>query len=416
MTAKQKVPIWKPLTIRNFLLLFVGETVSIVGDQFYLVGLPWLTLQLTNSSISLGTVLMAAAIPRAILMLIGGVLSDRFSPRLVMIIGNSLRGLLTILLTVIVALDLTQLWHLYLFAIVFGLLDGFFIPATKSIVPRLVSKEYLVASNTLVELTNRLALLIGPALGGVLISISNIEKAFALNAGTFIFTTVTLLLIKNTSRSNDGTITQENNLSKKILSLIAGISEGINYVWKNHSLRAILLILVILNFLIIGPLYVGIPSLADNRFSGGTIALGIMNSAWGGGGLLGSLMPQIIPKIPPIGIIMLTCAPVQGIGLFLLGFIPNVLLASITIAILGLCGGFFTVVAIVWIQQQTPPEILGRVMSLGFLASFGIAPFSLALAGVLADVNLTLLFSLTGGIMIIVTILLTTKRSIRKIN
>ena len=415
MTTKEKVPIWKPLTVRNFFLLFVGESVSIVGDQFYLVGLPWLTLQLTNSGISLGTVLMAAAIPRAILMLIGGVLSDRFSPRLVMIIGNSLRALLTILLTVIVALGAIQLWHLYLFATVFGILDGFFIPATKSIVPRLVIKEYLVASNTLVELTNRLALLIGPALGGVLISISNIETAFAINAGTFIFTTATLLLIKETHRSQHLIGTQENVFSKKIVSLIAGIGEGINYAWNNRSLRAILLVLVMLNFLIIGPLQVGIPTLADSRFSGGAMALGIMNSAWGGGGLLGTLMPQIVPNIPPLGILMVTFAPVQGIGLFLLGFIPNILLASITIVVLGLCSGFFTVVGIVWIQKQTPPEILGRVMSLGLLASFGITPFSLALAGVLADLNLTLLFSVTGGIMTLVTILLTTEPSIRKI-
>ena len=146
------------------------------------------------------------------------------------------------------------------------------------------------------------------------------------------------------------------------------------------------------------------------------MALGIMNSAWGGGGLLGTLMPQIVPNIPPLGIIMLTFAPVQGIGLFLLSFISNLLLASITIAVLGLCSGFFTVVGIIWIQKQTPPEILGRVMSLGLLASFGIAPFSLALAGLLADLNLTLLFSVTGAIMTLVTILLTTKRSIRKIN
>ncbi len=230
------------------------------------------------------------------------------------------------------------------------------------------------------------------------------------------FTTTTLLLIKDPFCPNDSTIIQENNLSQQIISLIAGIGEGINYVWNNHSLRAILLILVILNFLIIGPLQVGIPSLADSRFLGGAMALGIMNSAWGGGGLLGTLMPQIIAKIPPIGIIMVTFAPVQGIGLFLLSFTPNLLLASITIAILGLCSGFFTILAVVWIQKQTPPEILGRVMSLGFLASFGVAPFSLALAGVLADINLILLFSVGGGIMTIVSILLTTKRSIRKIN
>lgn len=119
---------WQPLRIRDLSLLFIGENISLLGDQFYLVALPWLTIQLTNSGISLGTVLMAAAIPRAVLMLIGGVISDRFSPRLVMVIANALRALLTTLLTIIVSLRITQLWYLYLFAISFGVIDGFFIP------------------------------------------------------------------------------------------------------------------------------------------------------------------------------------------------------------------------------------------------------------------------------------------------
>ena len=198
ISSNHRVPLWKPLTVRNFLLLYIGENVSLIGDQFYIIALPWLTILITNSGISLGTVLMSAAIPRAVLMLFGGVFSDRFSPRLVMLVSNALRGLLIVSFTLIVAFKLTQLWHLYFFAASFGILDGFFIPASKSIIPTLVPREYLVASNTLSQGTSQVILLIGPALGGLLIATAGIETAFAIEGLTFIITTVTLLLIKST--------------------------------------------------------------------------------------------------------------------------------------------------------------------------------------------------------------------------
>ncbi|NJM22808.1 MAG: MFS transporter [Richelia sp. RM2_1_2] len=424
ISSNHRVPIWKPLTVRNFLLLYIGENVSLLGDQFYIIALPWLTIQLTNSGISLGTVLMAAAIPRAVLMLFGGVFSDRFSPRLVMLISNALRGLLIVLFTVIVALQSVQLWHLYFFAASFGILDGFFIPASKSIIPTLVPKEQLVASNTLSQGTSQIILLIGPALGGLVIATGGIKTAFAIDGVTFIVTTVTLLLMKQIKSSSsvlDGKSNQNSTNSTLInksisLSLITRMREGLYYGWRNHSLRVVLLILVMLNFIFVGPLQVGITSLAHSRFRGGAVALGIMQSAWGGGGLLGTLAPQFIRNLPKLGVLMVGLAGIQGFGLFLLSFIPNIILAGITIAILGFCSGFFTVVGITWIQKQTPPEMLGRVMSLGMFSSFGIAPFSFALAGVLVNFNLTILFTVAGSIMLIASALLALKSSVREIN
>ncbi|GAA6614746.1 MFS transporter [Scytonema sp. NUACC26] len=419
ISRQNRVPLWKPLTIRNFLLLYIGETVSLLGDQFYLIALPWLTIQLTNSGITLGTVLMTAAIPRAVLMLFGGIFSDRFSPRLVMFVSNVLRGLLVVLFTIIVALKITQPWHLYLFAASFGIFDGLFIPASKAIIPSLVPKEELVVSNTLSQGTSQLILLIGPALGGLLIATSGIETAFAIDAVTFAITTITLLLMKETAPKAtvlNGESNQNFTPTKKSINLIAGMGEGLYYVWHNHALRVVLLVLAILNFLFIGPLQVGITSLAHSRFPGGAVALGIMQSAWGGGGLLGTLIPQFLQNLPKIGALLLSIASIQGFGLFLLSFIPNIALASITIAILGLCSGLFTVVGITWVQKQTPPEILGRVMSLGMFSSFGVAPFSFAVAGLLVNLNLTILFTVAGSIMLTTSILLAANPSVRKIN
>ncbi len=99
------------LAIRNFRLLWIGETVSVLGDQFYLVALPWLALQLTGSGLALGSVLMTAAIPSAAFMLAGGVATDSLSARTVMIASNVMRCAIVTVLTVLVASHAVRLWH-----------------------------------------------------------------------------------------------------------------------------------------------------------------------------------------------------------------------------------------------------------------------------------------------------------------
>ncbi|MEL6441865.1 MAG: MFS transporter [Cyanobacteria bacterium J06621_8] len=419
---EQQVPFWQPLTVRNFLLLFIGENVSILGNQFYIVALPWLTLQLTGSGVSLGTVLMASAIPRAVLLLLGGVVSDRLKPRIVMITTNALRAVVAIILTVLVALKTIEIWHLYAFSVCLGILDGFFIPASKAIVPRLVKKELLVASNTLNQGLDQLILTLGPALAGLLIATISIESAFAVDAATFILTTICLLLIKDSSKLSmeDAAIAnnsppQNSTLGGKVKSLMTGIGEGINYVWHNSALRTVLIVVMVYNLIFIGPLHIGVTSLAYNRLSGSAFALGIMNSAWGGGGLLGALAPSLFRKMPRLGILMIILGIIQGSSLMLLGFVPNVALAALTIVVLGFCTGCFIVTEISWMQKRTPPDILGRVMSLRMLSSFGIAPFSFALAGLLVDFNLTLLFSLASGIILLLMVYLAANPAVRAI-
>ncbi|MCX7596504.1 MAG: hypothetical protein N2235_22695 [Fischerella sp.] len=98
-----------------------------------------------------------------------------------------------------------------------------------------------------------------------------------------------------------------------------------------------------------------------------------------------------------------------------ISFIPNIVLATVTIAVLGLCSGFFTFVGITWMQKRIPSEMLGRFMSLGMLSSFGIAPFSYTLAGVLADLNLTILFSIAGGMMLVAIAWMTANPSVRQV-
>ncbi len=137
------------LSIRDFRLLFAGVSTSLLGDQFALIATPWLVLQLTGDPLALGLVLALEGIPRALFMLYGGAITDRFSPRIVMLASDIVRFVLAALMTLVVFTGTVQMWMLYAFGLGFGLVAGFAVPAGNSIVPLLVKEKDLQAGNSI---------------------------------------------------------------------------------------------------------------------------------------------------------------------------------------------------------------------------------------------------------------------------
>ncbi len=193
------------LRMRNFRLLWIGEGISLLGDQFYLIALPWLILSRSGDALAVGGVLAAAGIPRALFMLVGGALTDRFTPLTLMIHSNLARMILTGLLAALVMTSLIQLWMLYVTALLFGLVDAFFFPAQTSMVPALLDKDQLQAGNAMIQGTARLSVFVGPILAGATISwldrgaahsAAGIALAFALDSLSFVASITTLSLMR----------------------------------------------------------------------------------------------------------------------------------------------------------------------------------------------------------------------------
>src|SRR5512138_1995326 len=118
-------PMLRVMSLRDFRLLFTGVTTSLLGDQFAFVATPWLTLKLTGDPLALGIVLALEGLPRAVFMLLGGAITDRFSPRLIMLISDIIRFTLTTLMALVIFTGTVQMWMLYLFSLGFGLVAGF---------------------------------------------------------------------------------------------------------------------------------------------------------------------------------------------------------------------------------------------------------------------------------------------------
>ncbi|HYK94664.1 MAG TPA: MFS transporter [Candidatus Dormibacteraeota bacterium] len=371
-----------PFGVRDFRLLWTGEAISSLGDQFALIALPWLALVLTGSALALGGVLALMAVPRALLMIVGGVSVDRFSPRRVMLGSNAVRLVAVTALGLVVLAGAAQLWMLYAFALVFGVADAFFFPAQTSIVPELVEGDQLQRANGIVQGTAQATVLVGPAIAGVVIAAlgsgsagatdGGIGIALLFDAATFLASLVTLWLIRPRAHN-----AQEHG------SILESIREGVRFVWSSPGLRAVIVVSLAGNLFIVGPFEVGMPFIAYSRLPEGAAGFGIVMAAFGGGSLLGLIIASILPapRGAWLGPIVIGTLAVAGLGVAAIAFVHTTLLAALVIGISGTALGVGNLLGITWIQGRIPPELMGRVMSLMITGSVGLIPLSMFVAG-----------------------------------
>ncbi|HUI83061.1 MAG TPA: MFS transporter [Candidatus Binatia bacterium] len=381
------------LGVRNFRLLWIGETVSLLGDQFYLVALPWLALQLRGSGLALGSVLMTAAIPRAALMLAGGAATDRFSSRAVMLVSNIMRCAIVVLLALLVYSHAVRLWHLYLIAAAFGAFDAFFYPAWVAIVPAILPSQQLAAGNSLMQGSVQLTGLIGPATAGALIGAAGLAAAFGVDAASFVVSIIMLALIT----TSGAPAAQQ--------PLFAAIREGVAYALAHPVIRSLLVAYATMNLFLTGPFMVGAPLLAWERFGGAT-ALGLLFSSFGAGALLGTLAAGRDRRQRRLGPLLLTVYGAAGTTMTALGLISRLWVSAAVLLLLGVIVGYSNVQMLAYLQRQTEPDKMGRVMSMIMFCAHGLLPVSYLLSGAISRTGVTVLFFFSGVTVIVVTLLI----------
>ncbi len=380
---------------RDFRLLWLGQSVSILGDQFYLVALPWLVLSLTGSGLALGTILLTATLTKVAFQLVGGAISDMVSQRKMMIASSAVRALVCSVLTALVLSKETQLWHLFIIVALFGMSDAFFSPAFKAFIPTVVAREDLVVGNSRLSGSALLAMFIGPSLGGLVISAAGTGTAFGLDTVSFIFVIICLLLIKCKATVPTADQTAARTIGRG-RHLLTSIGEGLRYTFSEPTIRSLVVITGLVEFAFAGPFTVGLASLANIKFAGGATAFGAMLSALGGGLLVGTLIVGSMHAKFSFGKTILFLATALGVGLTLLGFVPNVVWACVVMALIGIFGGYSQVLIATWLQTKSDPQMRGRVMSVVMLSTYGLTPLSYVLTGALTSISVSFMFIVTG--------------------
>jgi MFS family permease len=376
---------------RNLGLLWFGESISLLGDQFYMVALPWLVLQITGSALAVGSIVAVAGIPRALLMLLGGVFTDRLSPRLLMLASNAVRIVITGILALLVITGTTQLWMLFVLSFAFGIVDAFFHPAYMAILPMIVAEEDLGKANAVTQGTALIVSSIGPGVGGVLVKALGMGSAFVLDTISFVVATFTLTRM-------DTALTT--HTAAKKTGVIAEIREAAAYIAGDELLRTFILVVTALNFLFAGPMMVGPSALVKQFFpEQGVLALGVLLSAMGIGSVVGMGIGGATQPAR-IGLLSLLSIAMAGLAIAAIGASTLFSVTAICFAIAGLSSGFSNLVLVTWLQKRIDKTMMGRVMSMVMLASFGIIPIGAAVAGLIADHSLTLLFGLNGLLLV----------------
>ena len=397
---------WTVFASSAFRKLWVATILSLFGDFFSYVAMAWLVLQLTGSSLALGSVLVAQALPRAILMMVGGAISDRVSARLTMLGSMGLRAIFVAPLALLVLTGRVQMWEVYGIAAVFGIVDAFFYPARSSILPRVVKDHELEPGNAVLNVTSQASVILGPVLGGLVVAALGIGWAFAGDATFFVIGFLFILWMPAAAAAPHGTAHPDGGLGGQIVA-------GLRYAWSEIGIRITLIVVAVIDFGANGAIGVGLPTLVHGRFAAGAAGLGVLLGAWGVGATAGAVGAGVIPPPKRFGLLIVALCVWLGAGMTVVGLLPSLGPAAVVMALSGIGTGVVNTYGISWLQRRTDPGMQGRVMSLVMLASMGLTPVAYLISGVLAQANVTLLFLIAGGMMLACAVGAAASRQVR---
>jgi MFS family permease len=362
----------EPLRIHDFALLWTGMTVSLIGDAMFVVALAWQTYDISDSPESLGWIVAAYTAPTVVFLLLGGVLTDRFERRLMMICADLIRAAA---LGAAAALALTghlQLWQFGIFVALAGVGAALFRPAFNSIVPEIVPAELLPQANSLDQFVRPTAGLVGPALAGILIAVSGAGVVLLLDACTFVVSTLTALAL-----------TPRPLARREHRSVVRELREGLGFVRRRTWLWGTLVCAALMN-VASAARTVLLPFVLRNDIDASALGLGLVYSAGALGAILSSYAygQRGLPRRHVLVMYLGWATALFAIGAYGLATGVPELVAFAFAGGLGVALG-----EAIWgtmVQRLVPREVLGRVSSIDWMVSLSLLPLATAAAGIVA--------------------------------
>lgn len=364
---------FRSLKVRNFRLFLTGQLIALVGTWMRFIALDWLALDLSgNSGAALGLVTAFQLAPTLVFALYAGKLADRFDKRRILQLCNLIWFVLTSLLAVLVISGQIQLWQIYAFSLILGVVSAQEIPTRQAFASELVGPDLLPNALALNGATFNSARIVGPALAGVLIALIGIGPIFVINAVTLLVTVVTMAMMNPTE------------LERAPKTGASGtVREGLAYVRRRPDLLLPLALVLIVggfgfNF------QVTLALMAKSEFQTGPAAFGLLTTALALGALAGALGGTKRRKRPSVYLV-LGAAIGFGVLEILAGFAPNFAVAVALLVPTGFLMVFFAQAANQRVQLGVSPQMRGRVMALYVMVFLGSAPIIAPIVGWLAE-------------------------------
>ncbi|WP_151479230.1 MFS transporter [Streptomyces albicerus] len=352
----------------NVLRWLGAYTASMVGDNVYYLALTWAAVQ-AGTPAQAGLVAALSAVPRALLMLGGGVLADRFGPRKVVIASDAVRCAAVLAVAALLFATTPGLWPLAVLALVFGTVDAVFMPAVGALPARITGHGQLTRVQGMRGLAIRFANVVGAPLGGLGVAIGGSAAAFGF-AGLLIAVSVPLLVsVRVAELPGDDNATERRTAWRDL-------RDGLRYI-RGHRVLAPLIVAIALSELgFVGPLNVGLTLLADER-GWGASGMGWVLAGFGVGAGAAALLLAVRGSLPYAGRVMAVTILVGSVAIGALAHVPNVVAAAGVAVLIGLLTGLSGALCGALLQTRTDPAYLGRVSSVSGIVSLGLAPLGM---------------------------------------
>ncbi|WP_031166404.1 MFS transporter [Streptomyces durhamensis] len=373
MTATLLPPATAPQAHRdpNVRRWLAAYTSSMLGDNVYYLALSWAAVR-AGTPAQAGLVMAASALPRAVLMLGGGVVADRLGPRRVVIGSDAVRCAAVLAVAALLFLTRPGLWPLALLALVFGAVDAVFMPAVGALPARLTEKGQLARVQGMRGLAIRFSSVVGAPLGGLGVAVGGAAAAFAL-AGLLIAVSVPLLLSvrvrdlpKDDTPGAAGTVWSD-------------LCAGLRHIRRHRVLAPLMLAIALGDLGFVGPLNVGLTLLADRR-GWGAAGMGWVLAGFGIGAGAASLLLTVRGRLPRAGLVTGCACTAGSVAVGALGFVPTLAAAVGTAVLVGLLTGLSGALCGALLQTHSDPACLGRVTAVSSLISLGLTPLSMPVA------------------------------------
>ena len=391
--AAQVSPTYKEaLAVRPFRLFWVGQAVSYFGDTMNTAGLAIMLFVLTRSASIVALGLIAKAIPTILFGLIAGPLVDRVNRQRLMIFADLARAILTVSIPFFGAF-----WLPGAFVAVFLIASAsaFFNPAKQAILPNLVPGRLLIRANGLVSSSEKTMELLGYSLAGLIVAAVSWLPLFLIDAGTYLFSAVSLLGVPDLAVRAKGTS----------LRLASDVVDGLRFVLRSAVLRSTMtLTLVVAVFF--GMTTTLLVVMAYEALHGGASAYGFIEAAIGAGAIVGALIAGELVNRARAGTLLLLGAGGVGLANLLVGFSRNLTVTIIFLLLGGILNMIYYVPLISVTQRESPDHVRGRVMATRFLLVQGGYLTGMAVAGPLSDRLSAPVVFVVGGLFLMVAALL----------
>ncbi|MET9469310.1 MFS transporter [Streptomyces sp. NPDC006544] len=386
--------VWRDANVLRWLAAYGA---SLVGDGIYFLSLGW-TAARTAGPAEVGVVMAVGAVPRALLMLGGGVVADRFGPRLVVISSDAVRCAVVLALALLVALTSPGLWVLVLVALVFGVVDALFLPAVGALPPRIAGPGQLVRVQGLRSLAERVGHTAGPPVAGLAMGLGGPAAAFGVASALFGLSLALLVAVRISPPAGAAAAGAADAGAGGAGGARGGgagagaaaespwrqLRSGLGYVRRHGLIGPLVLTGALSQIGTSAPLTLGLILVCEER-GWGPGGVGWIIGAMGLGAASSALVLTLVPRFPRAGAVQNLTLIAGSAGIGGLALAPSlavaVALAVLTGLVCGICGGL----AIALIQTATDPSYLGRVSSVTAFTAVGLAPLAYPVFGFAAD-------------------------------